>query len=95
MGAVALALTVGVFARRGRAVQGPPEDMHDAVMAAPVTPAMAGGIRVVQNNQGYFASPGLRRADAEKQLLSSRLEHVARAANGRAAALRRASRNAQ
>lgn len=94
VGCVALALTVGVFARRGRAVVGPSEELHDAVMA-PVAPAMAGGIRVVQPGQGYFASPGASRAVAEKQLLASRLEHVARAAHGRAAALRRQARNAQ
>lgn len=87
-GAVALALTVGVFARRGRAVQGPPEEMRDAVMA-PVSPMMAGGARVIQPSPGYFASPAFRRAEAEKALLSSRLTHVARAADARAAALRR------
>jgi len=91
VGAVALALTVGVLARRAPAV---PEDMHDAVAAPPVTPAMLGGARVLQPSAGYFASPAGRRAEAERALMSSRLTKVSKAAKARAAMLRREARDA-
>ena len=90
VGAVALALTVGVMARRAPSRVPVAEDMRDAVAApAPVTPAMAGGVRVIQPSA--FASPASRRAEAEAALLSSRLELVAKAARARAAKHRRAA----
>lgn len=87
IGAVALALTVGVLSRRAAAPV--PEDLRDAVAAPPVTPAMLGGARVIQPNAGYFASPAGRRAEAERALMSSRLTTVSKAARARAAKLRR------
>lgn len=93
VGAVALALTVGVMARRS--VNSPKiaeEPMRDAVaapVAPPVSPAMLGGARVIQPDAGYFASPAGRRAEAEKALLASRMMKVSKAMRERAAQLRR------
>jgi len=87
LGAAALALTVGVMASRTAKAPSMGEDMRDAV-ASPVSPAVLGGARVVQPNAGYFASPAVRRAEAEAQLFSSR-PPSSRAARLRAAKLRR------
>lgn len=88
IGVFALALTVGVMVSRRAA---PPklevEEMRDAV-AAPMSPAMLGGVRVIRPELGYFASPAVRRAEAERALLSSRMSHVSRAMHARAARLR-------
>lgn len=73
IGAAALALTVGVMIRRtSRVPMAATEEMRDAV-AAPVSPALAGA-RV---DQGWFATPSSRRAEAEKALLSSRRNRAA------------------
>ena len=85
IGAGLLALTVGVMARR---TAKPPEEFRDAV-AAPVSPALLGGARVVQPNTGYFASPAGRRAEAEMLLTSSYAAKSSKAARARAARLRR------
>jgi hypothetical protein len=63
------------------------EEMRDAV-AAPISPAMLGGARVIRPETGYFASPAGRRAEAESALLSSRLTKVSQAMRARAAKLR-------
>lgn len=86
IGAVVLSLSVGVMARRATRTS-PPEDLKDAV-AAPVSPALPGGLRVAQPSS-YFASPTERRAEAERALLSSRLTKVSRAMKTHAAKLRR------
>lgn len=88
VGAALLALVVGVMSRHTEP-KPVPEDMRDAVAAAPVSPAMLGGARVVQPNVGYFASPSVARAEAEKAMLSSRLTNVSKAMRARAAKLRR------
>ncbi|MDD5303602.1 MAG: hypothetical protein PHS14_10890 [Elusimicrobia bacterium] len=89
IGAAALALSVGLMARSSVKTPGiPAEEMRDAV-AAPVSPAMLGGARVVQPNTGYFASPAGRRAEAERALMSSRMTKVSKAMQARAAKLRR------
>lgn len=85
IGAVALTLSVGVMARHS--VRRAPEELRDAV-AAPVVPALPGGVRVAQPS-AYFASPAERRAEAERALLSSRLTKVSRAMKAHAAKLRR------
>lgn len=89
IGAAALALTVGVMARR---TANPPvlaaEELRDAV-AAPVSPAVLGGARVVQPNTSYFASPAGRRAEAEAALLASRPAKSSKSTAARAARLRR------
>ena len=92
IGAVALALTVGVLSRRGAVA--PPEDMRDAVASPATPPALLVGGRVVQPNAGVFASPAGRRAEAERALVSSRMMKVSRAAHARAAKLRREARDA-
>lgn len=89
VGAVALALSVGLLARR--TVKSPPpaaEDLRDAV-AAPISPALLGAVRAAQPNTGYFASPAGRRAEAERALMSSRLTKVSAAMQARASKLRR------
>jgi len=89
VGAAVLALSVGVMIRRtAQAPMGPQEELRDAV-AAPISPAMLGGARVIQPNTGYFASPAGRRAEAEKAMLSSRMTKVSKAMQNRAAQLRR------
>ncbi|MDP3542455.1 MAG: hypothetical protein Q8T11_08315 [Elusimicrobiota bacterium] len=75
-GAVTLALTVGALARRAAP---PPEDMRDAV-AEPSS---------VAPEQGWFASPSVRRAEAERALTASREAKVAAAHKARRARLRR------
>ena len=91
IGAGVLALTFGVMIRAAdRAPKAVPEDLRDAVAAAPLSPAALGGVRVVQpQNASYFAMPAARRADAEKTLMSSRLKKVSGAMSARAAELRR------
>jgi hypothetical protein len=90
VGAAVLALSVGVMIRRtSQTPMGPPEEMRDAVAAAPISPAMLGGARVIQPNTGYFASPAGRRAEAERAMLSSRMTKVSKAMQNRAAQLRR------
>lgn len=87
VGAVALSLSVGFMAYRATKVSPPAEDLKDAV-AAPMTAALPGGLRMAQPSP-YFASPAESRAQAERALLSSRLTKVSRAMRGRAAKLRR------
>lgn len=88
IGAVTLALSVAVVARRSVRVSVAGEDLRDAV-AAPVipAPAMLGGVRVQPN--AYFKTPAERRAEAESALMSSRLTKVSKAMRARAAKLRR------
>lgn len=89
IGAVVLALSVGVLARRSVQAPAPAaEEMRDAV-AAPISPALLGGVRVAQPNTGYFARPAERRAEAERALLASRMTKVSKAMHARAAKLRR------
>ena len=89
IGAAVLALTVGIMARQTtRQTDFSSEPMRDAV-AAPISPAMLGGVRVVQPNAGYFASPAGRRAEAERVMMASRLDKVSKAMYARAAKLRR------
>lgn len=89
IGAVCLSLSIGVMARRAttRAPQPASEELKDAV-AAPVSPALPGGVRVAQPTP-YFASPSESRAEAERALMSSRLTKVSKAMRARAAKLRR------
>lgn len=75
--AVTVALTVGVLARRAAP---PSEDMRDAV----AEPASA-----VSSEQGWFASPSVRRAEAERALTASREAKIAAASKARRARLRR------
>jgi hypothetical protein len=80
IGAVILALTVGVMALRStRAPKLSSEELRDAV-AAPISPALLGGARVVSPDAGYFASPSGRRAEAERALTSSRMTRVSKTA---------------
>ncbi len=72
-----LALAFGVLARRAAS---PPEDVRDAV-AEPAPSAAA--------EQGWFASPSARRAEAERALTASREAKIAAANKARRARLRR------
>lgn len=76
-GAMTLALTMGVLARRAAP---PAEDMRDAV-AAPSSPSTS--------EQGWLATPSVRRAEAERALTASREAKVAAANKARRARLRR------
>lgn len=87
LGAAFLALGV-IASRPAKAPVVGSEELRDAV-AAPVSPALLGGARVIQPNAGYFASPAGRRAEAERALLSSRAAKVSKATRARAAKLRR------
>lgn len=90
LGAAALALTVGIMASRtAKAPVIADEEMRDAVASpvAPVSPALLVGARAAQTNAGYFASPAVRRAEAEAQFLPR--PRSSRAALARAARLRR------
>lgn len=79
IGAASLALTVGVAIRHSvRAPTSVSEELRDAV-AAPISPALLGGARVMRTDSGYFASPAGRRAEAERALLSSRQTKVSKA----------------
>ncbi len=90
VGAGFLALTIGAMIRVGGPAKPAAEELRDAVAAVPVSPALMGAARVVQpNNASYFASPAIRRAEAEKALMASRLNKVSRAMSARAAELRR------
>lgn len=77
-GAVLLALTIGVLARRAA----PPasEDMRDAVAGTSSAPAA---------EQGWLATPSARRAEAERALSASREAKIAAANKARRARLRR------
>lgn len=90
IGVACLALSVGVLAKTS-ARSPKADEMRDAVASpvSPMSPAMLGGARVISENQGYFASPSNRRAEAEKTLMSSRLDKVSKAMYARAAKLRR------
>ncbi len=89
IGAACLALAVGVLAKTSVRTPTPVgEDLRDAV-ASPISPAMLGAARVIRPDAGYFASPASRRAEAEKTLMSSRLDKVSKAMYARAAKLRR------
>ncbi len=80
-----MALTVGVVARRSvRAPTAISEELRDAV-AAPISPALLGGARVMRTDEGYFASPAGRRAEAERALLSSRRAKISKAMRARVA----------
>jgi hypothetical protein len=88
-GAGVLCLTVAVMA--SRPVKAPMiagDEMRDAV-AAPVSPAMLGGARVVRPETGYFASPAGRRAEAEREMLTTRRPKPSKATAARAAKIRR------
>lgn len=85
IGAVVLAASVGVLARRSSSPR-PADELRDAI-AAPISPAMLGGARVAPS--GYFSQPSGRRAEAERALLASRLTKVSKAMHARAAKLRR------
>jgi hypothetical protein len=88
-GAGMLCITIAVMASRPAKVSRIAEDdMRDAV-AAPVSPAMLGGARVVRPETGYFASPAGRRAEAEREMLSTRRPKPSKATAARAARLRR------
>lgn len=90
IGAGVLAVTVGVMARTTTSRLQAPEELRDAVAAVPVSPALMGAARIAQpQTASYFASPAGRRAEAEKLLMSSRLNKVSRAMSARAAELRR------
>ncbi len=81
-----MALTVGIMASRtAKAPVIGAEEFRDAV-ASPVAPVLVGA-RAVQTNAGYFASPAVRRAEAEAQFLPR--PRSSRAALARAAELRR------
>ena len=87
-GAGVLCLTIVVMASRPVKVPGVSADeMRDAV-AAPVSPAMLGGARVVRPETGYFASPAGRRAEAERAMIAPR-RPISKTAAARAAKLRR------
>ena len=87
-GAGVLCITIAVMASRpGKVSVIPADDLRDAV-AAPVSPAMLGGARVVRPETGYFASPAGRRAEAERAMISSR-KPLSKVAAARAARLRR------
>lgn len=73
--AVTVALTVGVWSRRAAP---PAEDMRDAV-AAPSS----------SSEQGWLATPSVRRAEAERALTASREAKIAAANKARRARLRR------
>jgi len=89
IGAAALALTVGVMASRtAKAPMIASEELRDAV-ASPASPALLGAARVAQPTQSYFARPSMRRAEAERALLSSRRPKPSKATAARAAKLRR------
>ena len=80
-----MALAVGVVARHSvRAPMPVYDELRDAV-AAPISPALLGGARVMRTDAGYFASPAGRRAEAERTLLSSRRAKVSKAMRARAA----------
>lgn len=74
--AVTVALTAGVWSRRAAP---PPEDMRDAV-ASPASSA---------SEQGWLATPSVRRAEAERALTASREAKIAAANKARRARLRR------
>lgn len=73
-----LALTIGVMARR--AAPPAPEDMCDAVAGTSTAPVP---------EQGWLATPSVRRAEAERALTASREAKVAAANKARRARLRR------
>ncbi len=88
-GAAVLALTLGVISRRPtRYPQPVADEMRDAV-AAPISPALLGGARMIPMNAGYFASPIGRRAEAENVLISSRKTKASKLLRARAAARKR------
>ncbi len=85
-----MAVTVGAMAKRSVSVQpSAAEEMRDAVAAMPVSPAMLGGARVIRPETGWFASPAVRRAEAEHALLASRMTNVSKSMHARAAKLKR------
>ncbi|MCR4294347.1 MAG: hypothetical protein NUW21_02340 [Elusimicrobia bacterium] len=77
-GAMTLALTFGVLARR--AAPPVPEDLRDAV----AEPSSSG-----VPEQGWFATPSARRAEAERALTAPREAKIAAANKARRARLRR------
>lgn len=85
-GALALAATMGVLVHRSAPKA--PEDMRDAV-AAPVSPAALGGARVIAPDQGWFAGPAGRRAEAERAMMATRAVKSSKSARARAERLRR------
>lgn len=72
-----LALTMGVLARRAAP---PSEELRDAVAGASTAPVP---------EQGWLATPSVRRAEAERALTASREAKVAAANKARRARVRR------
>ncbi len=84
-----MALAVGFMARQTTLrTELESEPMRDAV-AAPISPAMLGVARAIRPEPGYFASPAVARADAEREMTASRLTKMSKAMYAHAAKLRR------